>query len=592
MVSVQGTLSYIYRGKEFTWDFYALQSIERLGVRVTGEKLRSEIGYRFILSIEPSEEIELRQISLEMPIELGEEDRIFVNGFQSWTESREFAQHEKISCLAWPARLLLWPYGDYSLYRYPGKPGRFHGWTYSYIGQGGSIELFASLSERDGYTLFEYDCPQKTLRISRDCSGLRIKEPYSGLDFVCLSGAPDDVFDAYFRAYYDVQGLTPTIAPPLTGWTSWNNHSTGVSMEVVEKNLESFTNAGAPIDLLQVDNGWQAAVGDWTEAKSKFPDGMAAVVRAVKSMPGSTKAGIWLAPFVCEKKSEVFRNHRDWVLKDKRGKLVRAGLNSNWSGFFYALDFQNEGLKEHLRSVFKTIFTEWGFDFVKLDFLYAAALKPTHEKTHGQLMVEAMEFLREVCGDKLILGSGVPLGPAFGLVDYCRVGSDVGLQWEDNALRFAGYRERMSAQNSLLSVIGRRHLNGRAFVNDPDVFILRTSNQSMTQDQRMTLFRINLALGGVLLTSDDPAEYDESELSAYLSVFPFAEKKVKGIEMHGNTYLLRLSSEDGDSALIANLSEEPQTLLIQPGTYETGSAGGIGPDGRLTLRPFETRAVR
>lgn len=46
------------------------------------------------------------------------------------------------------------------------------------------------------------------------------------------------------------------------------------------------------------------------------------------------------------------------------------------------------------------MFDEWHFDMVKLDFLYAAAIEPRNNKTRGQLMCEAMDFLRECCGDK------------------------------------------------------------------------------------------------------------------------------------------------------------------------------------------------
>ena len=41
-----------------------------------------------------------------------------------------------------------------------------------------------------------------------------------------------------------------------------------------------------------------------------------------------------------------------------------------------------------------------------------------------------MELLRTWCGQKQILGCGVPVMPAFGLVDYCRVSCDVGLDWD------------------------------------------------------------------------------------------------------------------------------------------------------------------
>ena len=85
----------------------------------------------------------------------------------------------------------------------------------------------------------------------------------------------------------------------------------------------------------------------------------------------------------------------------------------------------------------------WGFDLVKLDFLYAVCMLPTEYKTRGQIMCEAMDFLREVIGDKLILGCGVPLGPAFGKVDYCRIGPDVGLNWDGAPKEKLLHRERV-----------------------------------------------------------------------------------------------------------------------------------------------------
>jgi len=583
---VQGTLRYLYRGKEFGWNFYAVQPFERAGISARGVKERVEHGYVFTLFLKSLEDIELQEVSVELPIEVGSDDRVFVNGFQSWTESREYEQHERIPNLKWPSKMLLGPYGDYQFYRSPSRRGRFHGWTYSYVASEATITLFGSLSERNGYTLFEFDCPQKKLRVSRDCAGLHIKDEYVALQFACLSGSPDTVFDAYFQSYFEKKGRYPTIAEPLSGWTSWYNHFTNVSMDIVSANLEEFRKREIPIGLFQIDDGWQAAIGDWLTSNPKFPLGMAHVAKEVKALPGSVKPGLWLAPFICERKSKLWQEHRDWVLRDGRGKPVKAGYNPHWSGWFYALDFHNEEFREYLRRVFSTVFDDWGFELVKLDFLYAAALRPTPTKTRGQIMTEAMEFLRALCKDKLILGCGVPLGPAFGEVDYCRIGSDVGLQWDDWLLHYVGYRERVSTINSLSSTIGRRHLNGRAFVNDPDVFILRTPHQGMTFDQRMTLFRLNLALGGMALTSDNPGEYTESELSVYLSSFPFEKKVVRGVEKHGGAYLVRYESGGVEKALIVNLSTRPQTLIAQAGTVS-----GAGADGRFTLRPFESREL-
>ncbi len=79
-----------------------------------------------------------------------------------------------------------------------------------------------------------------------------------------------------------------------------------------------------PFDVLQVDDGWQVAIGDW-EANNKFPSGMAALADKIKST--GRKAGLWLAPFIAVKSSKLFREHASWFLRDQKGKFVSAGFN-------------------------------------------------------------------------------------------------------------------------------------------------------------------------------------------------------------------------------------------------------------------------
>ena len=118
-----------------------------------------------------------------------------------------------------------------------------------------------------------------------------------------------------------------------------------------------------------------------------------------------------------------------------------------------------------------------------------------------------MDFLRECCGDKIILGCGVPLAPAFGKVDFCRIGADVGLNWKNSA--FA--REDVSVQHTLMNTVFRRHLDGRAFLNDPDVFLLRDNNIKMPLSQRKIIARVNSLCGNLLFVSDDVSRYTEEQ---------------------------------------------------------------------------------
>ena len=122
-----------------------------------------------------------------------------------------------------------------------------------------------------------------------------------------------------------------------------------------------------------------------------------------------------------------------------------------------------------------------------------------------------MDFLRECAGDAFILGCGVPLASAFGRVDYCRIGCDVSLDWDDKPYMRLIHRERISTRTTIMDSVFRRQLNGRAFLSDPDVFLLREDNTGMTTAQKMALGEVNASAGSVLFTSDDVSAYGENE---------------------------------------------------------------------------------
>ena len=149
-------------------------------------------------------------------------------------------------------------------------------------------------------------------------------------------------------------------------------------------------------------------------------------------------------------------------------------------------------------------------------------------------MCDAMDFLRELCGDKLILGCGVPLGAAFGKVDYCRIGCDVGLSWNDNFVMQQTHRERVSTKNSMLNTIFRRQLNGRFFRNDPDVFLLRDEDISLSPRRKQGLTLINHIFGSVLFTSDDVGTYDEKQKKVLSQARVFIGCNVGSVEYSDN----------------------------------------------------------
>ena len=278
------------------------------------------------------------------------------------------------------------------------------------------------------------------------------------------------------------------------------------------RDLNSISKIDAEIDCFQIDDGYQTKVGDWLSTdKKKFPDDMKSIADSIHAK-GMT-AGLWLAPFAAVASSQIFKNHRDWFIKDENGKPYKTG--HNWGGF-YSLDIYNEGAREYIKNVFDVVLNDWGYDLVKLDFLYGACVLPMHNKTRGEIMCDAMDLLRECVGDKLILGCGVPLMPAFGKVDYCRIGSDISLNWKAKKHLM---REDVSTTHAVCNAIFRRHLDGRAWLNDPDVFLLRDTNIKTTFEQRKLLAKLNSIFGNLLFISDDVAQYNKEQLGVLLEAF-------------------------------------------------------------------------
>ncbi|MCR5718220.1 MAG: alpha-galactosidase [Oscillospiraceae bacterium] len=466
-------------------------------------------GDIFTATLNAAREIRLDHIRAVFQCPLDPTDRVFLNGYQSWTDSHEHGICDKMRGNSHIPALLakkyaFSQYGDYNFVQYGTEAGQLHGWSYGYIRSRSDYNFIGSLAEDSGFTLLRLNAEKQELTIEKDCHGLYLTGAFDGLRLLLTAGAEKAVFDRYF----DLLGVKlRSEVKPIFGYTSWYRHYQNISEPILMEDLAGLQAQRYKADVFQIDDGYQTAVGDWLAFDAdKFPEGMGKIAAAVRK--AGMRAGIWLAPFVCEETSDLCRNHPDWIVKDENGYDVKGG--SNWSGF-YALDIYNAEVREYLREVFRTITQDWGFSLLKLDFLYAACIVPRRNRTRGQIMADAMAFLREISGDALILGCGVPLASAFGRVDYCRIGCDVSPDWDDTPHMRLAHRERISTRSTILDSVFRRQLNGRAFLSDPDVFLLRDTENRLTSDEKLCLAEVNALCGSVLFTSDNAGSYNEAQ---------------------------------------------------------------------------------
>ena len=552
-----------------------------------------------------------------------DEDAFFAAGYQSWTTAREYTRKDRQKGLRLPIRALSFipivkkcagASGDYSFT--PDRRGVFHSVGYTYLRKLGSAEheFFGSLSEDEAFTIFVADAKKGVFSIVKDVEGMEIPVPGKNkasvvlFDIISFTGDRSKVFESYAKAFRMVnaekdekeggqdpgldelkkEGTLPEgsvyirgrgavkVPEKLAGYTSWYNYFANIDASTIRRDLNGLISATKGLqvakdsEIFQIDDGWQTAVGDWKIDPVKFPmpanekGGLAAIVDEVHK--AGMKAGLWLAPFCVGSDAKVLRKKPEWILKTRKGgkRKAIAGFNG-WGGPldpFYAFDLENEDVREHIKDVFKKVW-EWGFDLVKLDFLYAACMFPRGGKTRGKLMHEAMKFLREECldnnkinggGQKLLLGCGVPIVSALGYVEACRIGCDVDLTYKPRFYGKCTNEEIVSAGNAMNNTIWRSHLDGNFFLADPDVFFLRGEKAPerteeakeiakkgkkyravgegkgviFTNGEKDMLRKINSTFGSVLFVSDNAGEsgYDTKALREAYTENPRRDIKV------------------------------------------------------------------
>ena len=487
--------------------------------RELGVVVRGNTEVRCV-EVRPVVPVIIDKVQATMRLSIRDADAIYLNGYNSWTDSVEHAVTDRMWGLSRAPRQsvensVLDASGDYRFCEEDTRCGHMHGYGYGYLRQGEEVLLFGSLCEDTGMTVIYEDLDEGTLTFEKEppLGIIGRGEHVEVLSLGLLGGRLEDCVERYL----ELCGITCREATPIVGYTSWYRHYQDIDAETLMSDLageakviDDCETSGVDV-LFQIDDGY-AKVGDWLEYdESRFPEGLVPLAEAAHEH--GMLAGLWLAPFMCERKSRLFAERPEWLLRDERGRLVEAG--GNWSGA-YALDLRMPEVRDHIAKVLATVTDDWGFDLLKLDFLYAACLEAHDNMNRGQLMADALDFLRECVGEDVrLLLCGVPLTSAFGRCEYCRIGPDVGRDWDDLPFARLLARERVSTKRSLANARGRAHLNGRAFLCDPDVLYLREEGVSLTASQRVEMFVADTTFGGVLLTSDDMGKWDEAQLMRY-----------------------------------------------------------------------------
>ena len=322
------------------------------------------------------------------------------------------------------------------------------------------------------------------------------------------------------------------------GWESWYNHYSKINEKLILDDLKALTETKNIITLgnysskiFQIDDGWETALGEWTVRKDRFPDGLKNLAAKIEEQ--GYIPGLWIAPFIIDSRCKTAQEHPDWLLRDFKGKPVCAGYNPLWgkNGNFYCLDLSIDEVITYLDSLMETVINEWGFRYIKLDFLYAGMFYGNHKnptaayKMYSRAIKTLTSRTKNSGGkDVFYLGCGVPFESSFKYLPLSRIGCDTYEHWNNKLGKFINWNGRNEAYLNLKDTLGHAMWNKIIFANDPDVMFIRSENCSLTKDEKMLIAGVNKLFGSQLMYSDDPGKAGAAEEKLTEEILDFINK--------------------------------------------------------------------
>jgi alpha-galactosidase len=301
-----------------------------------------------------------------------------------------------------------------------------------------------------------------------------------------LSGVQTPVASGFSRT------LDASRRVPPTGWCSWYCFGPRVTAQQVLDNLDTIARSFPALTYVQIDDGYQSAMGDWLATGAAFGGSVRPVLDQIRSR--GFQPAIWVAPFIAEAESAVFKEHADWFVKDTDGAPLRSDRVTfgGWRrGPWYVLDGTHPAVQNHFEHVFKTMREEWGCTYFKLDANFWGAMHGGTFHDRRATRVEAyrrgMQAIVRGAGDAFLLGCNHPIWPSLGLLHGSRSSNDIKRTWD---------RVMTTARQNL----NRNWQNRRLWWNDPDAVVL---SEELTDAECQFHATAIYASGGMVLSGDD-----------------------------------------------------------------------------------------
>jgi alpha-galactosidase len=248
---------------------------------------------------------------------------------------------------------------------------------------------------------------------------------------------------------------------------------------------------------------------------------------------------------------------------------------------------------EWLSELAHTLVQDWGYEILKLDFLYAACLPGERDDVRATRAQALRRGLEAICAgareEAFLIGCGCPLGPAVGIVDAMRIGADVAPFWT-NWLSSGPLRGRhgVSTLHALRSVLLRSFLHRRLWLNDPDCALVRAERNRLTFDEVRTLATAVRLSDGLFVVGDRVDRLPDDRIAILRTACRFGSGSVRVLDLFDDDPPRVLVSERDDEIVLAafNFDERarPKSVVVSDLGAVDGSVGEIWSGSSLGVR--------
>ena len=183
-----------------------------------------------------------------------------------------------------------------------------------------------------------------------------------------------------YSALLQKLGMRFTVSEPNAFeavWCGWG-YGRKFTIKEIEETLPKVKELG--IKWVDIDDGYQTAMGDWNLNKKKFPRGnveMKELVSKIHNM--GLKAKLWWAPLAIDSGTILLQKDSTILLKNKDG----SNRKISWWNSMYMSPL-SENTWNHTREMVILFIKDWGFDGFKLDGQYLNSCPPDYTNRNSK----------------------------------------------------------------------------------------------------------------------------------------------------------------------------------------------------------------